>query len=59
MTGLGYAGAGNSGWGRGGSDGGAQWDRGANLKEYYAKRDEQEAQAVQDNSKLQCSEKHW
>lgn len=42
MTGLGYSGGGNSGWGAGG----AQWDRGANLKEYYAKRDEQEAQAV-------------
>uniref|UniRef100_A0A3Q3MY32 RNA helicase n=1 Tax=Mastacembelus armatus TaxID=205130 RepID=A0A3Q3MY32_9TELE len=33
VTGVGYS-------------GGAQWDRGANLKEYYAKRDEQEAQAV-------------
>ncbi len=36
VTGLGYSGGG----------GGAQWDRGANLKEYYARRDEQEAQAV-------------
>lgn len=25
---------------------GAQWDRGANLEEYYSKREEQEAQAV-------------
>ena len=24
----------------------AQWDRGANLKDYYSKREEQEAQAV-------------
>lgn len=29
-----------------GDGGGAEWDRGANLKEYYARRDEQEAQAV-------------
>lgn len=36
VTGLGYS----------GGAGGAQWDRGANLKEYYARRDEQEAQAV-------------
>ncbi|XP_035771825.1 ATP-dependent RNA helicase A [Neolamprologus brichardi] len=52
VTGLGYAGAGNSGWGRGGSDGGAQWDRGANLKEYYAKRDEQEAQATLESEEV-------
>ncbi|MEQ2215700.1 hypothetical protein XENOCAPTIV_004559, partial [Xenoophorus captivus] len=32
--------------GQGYSGGGAQWDRGANLKEYYTRRDEQEAQAV-------------
>lgn len=32
--------------GNGGGGGGAEWDRGANLKEYYARRDEQEAQAV-------------
>lgn len=25
---------------------GAQWDRGANLKDYYSKKEEQEAQAV-------------
>lgn len=25
---------------------GAEWDKGANLKEYYTKREEQEAQAV-------------
>lgn len=36
VTGLGYSGGG----------GGAEWERGANLKEYYARRDEQEAQAV-------------
>uniref|UniRef100_A0A8C2ZEX1 RNA helicase n=1 Tax=Cyclopterus lumpus TaxID=8103 RepID=A0A8C2ZEX1_CYCLU len=42
VTGLGYSGGGNSGWGGGG---GAEWGEGANLKEYYAKRDEQEAQA--------------
>uniref|UniRef100_I3IUS8 RNA helicase n=2 Tax=Oreochromis niloticus TaxID=8128 RepID=I3IUS8_ORENI len=52
VTGLGYAGGGNSGWGRGGSDGGAQWDRGANLKEYYAKRDEQEAQATLESEEV-------
>ena len=43
VTGLGYSGGGNSGWGAGGA---GLWDRGANLKEYYARRDEQEAQAV-------------
>lgn len=25
---------------------GAQWDRGANLQDYYSKKDEQEAQVV-------------
>lgn len=34
--------------GQGYSGGGAQWERGANLKEYYAKKEEQEAQAVPD-----------
>ncbi|XP_030608663.1 ATP-dependent RNA helicase A [Archocentrus centrarchus] len=52
VTGLGYAGGGSSGWGRGGGDGGAQWDRGANLKEYYAKRDEQEAQATLESEEV-------
>lgn len=42
-TGLGYS----SGerYGKGGG-GGAEWDRGAALKEYYTRREEQEAQAV-------------
>ncbi|KAL7386398.1 hypothetical protein ABVT39_007731 [Epinephelus coioides] len=53
VTGLGYSGGGNSGWGGGGGGGGgAQWDRGANLKEYYAKRDEQEAQATLESEEV-------
>ncbi|KAK9538315.1 hypothetical protein VZT92_003498 [Zoarces viviparus] len=53
VTGLGYSGGGNSGWGGGGAGGGgAQWDRGANLKEYYAKRDEQEAQATLESEEV-------
>lgn len=44
VTGLGYAGGGGAAWGGGG--GASEWERGANLKEYYARRDEQEAQAV-------------
>lgn len=44
VTGLGYAGRGDAVW-RGGG-GASEWERGANLKEYFAKRDEQEAQAV-------------
>lgn len=44
VTGLGYAGRGGAALGRGG--GASEWERGANLKEYYARRDEQEAQAV-------------
>uniref|UniRef100_A0A665V471 RNA helicase n=1 Tax=Echeneis naucrates TaxID=173247 RepID=A0A665V471_ECHNA len=39
---------GSSAWG----GGGAQWDRGANLKEYYAKRDEQEAQATLESEEV-------
>ena len=35
-----------------GGGGGAEWDRGANLKEYYARRDEQEAQAVRHQNQL-------
>uniref|UniRef100_A0A8C2EEQ6 RNA helicase n=2 Tax=Cyprinus carpio TaxID=7962 RepID=A0A8C2EEQ6_CYPCA len=35
VTGLGYSGFGN-----------AQWERGANIQEYYSKRDEQDAKAV-------------
>lgn len=45
VTGLGYAGRGGAAWG-GGGGGACEWERGANLKEYYARRDEQEAQAV-------------
>lgn len=41
-AGLGYS-RGSGVW-KGG--GGAEWERGANLKEYYTKREEQEAQAV-------------
>lgn len=54
VTGLGYSGAGTSGWGRrgGGRGGAAQWDRGANLAEYYAKRDEQEAQATLESEEV-------
>lgn len=51
VTGLGYSGAGGgssfgqgSGYGPGPEE--AHWERGANLKEYYARKDEQEAQAV-------------
>ncbi|XP_047197965.1 LOW QUALITY PROTEIN: ATP-dependent RNA helicase A [Hippoglossus stenolepis] len=51
VTGLGYSGGGSSGWG-GGRGAGAQWDRGANLKEYYAKRDEQEAQATLESEEV-------
>uniref|UniRef100_A0A3Q2E140 RNA helicase n=1 Tax=Cyprinodon variegatus TaxID=28743 RepID=A0A3Q2E140_CYPVA len=41
VTGQGYSGG-----------GGAQWDRGANLKEYYARRDEQEAQATLESEEV-------
>uniref|UniRef100_A0A3Q1EAL2 RNA helicase n=1 Tax=Acanthochromis polyacanthus TaxID=80966 RepID=A0A3Q1EAL2_9TELE len=40
---------GNSGWG---GAGGAQWERGANLKEYYAKKEEQEAQATLESEEV-------
>lgn len=40
-AGLGYS-RGSEVW----KGGGAEWERGANLKEYYTKREEQEAQAV-------------
>lgn len=43
-AGLGYS-RGSGFWKAGGAAG-AEWERGANLKEYYAKRAEQEAQAV-------------
>ncbi|GLD68596.1 ATP-dependent RNA helicase A isoform X1, partial [Lates japonicus] len=52
VTGLGYSRGGNCGWGGGGGGGGAQWDRGANLKEYYAKREEQEAQATLESEEV-------
>ena len=45
MTGLGYSGGGEHTQ-SGGGGGGAPWERGANLKEYYSKRDEMEAKAV-------------
>ncbi|XP_014852779.1 PREDICTED: ATP-dependent RNA helicase A isoform X1 [Poecilia mexicana] len=41
VTGLGYSGG-----------GGAEWERGANLKEYYARRDEQEAQATLESEEV-------
>lgn len=43
-AGLGYSRG--SGFWKGGGAAGAEWERGANLKEYYTKREEQEAQAV-------------
>ncbi|XP_078417512.1 ATP-dependent RNA helicase A isoform X1 [Cetorhinus maximus] len=43
-------GTGNGGGGGGGFDG--YWERGANLKEYYEKRDEQEAQATLESEGL-------
>ncbi|XP_037132075.1 ATP-dependent RNA helicase A isoform X2 [Syngnathus acus] len=42
VTGLGYSGGG----------GGADWERGANLKDYYARRDEQEAQATLESEEV-------
>lgn len=45
VTGLGYSG-GSGDYSGGGANSNAPWDRGANLKDYYSKRDEQEAQAV-------------
>ncbi|KAM9327076.1 ATP-dependent RNA helicase A [Gastrophryne carolinensis] len=38
--------------GYGPQTGGASWDRGANLKEYYAKRDEQEAEATLESEEV-------
>ncbi|KAM8849935.1 ATP-dependent RNA helicase A isoform 2-T7 [Spinachia spinachia] len=55
VTGLGYSGGRNSGCGRGGGGGGgaaAEWERGANLKQYYVKRDEQEAQATLESEEV-------
>lgn len=57
VTGLGYSGAGGgssfgqgSGYGPGPEE--AHWERGANLKEYYARKDEQEAQATLESEEV-------
>ncbi|XP_055721765.1 ATP-dependent RNA helicase A protein-like [Salvelinus fontinalis] len=53
VTGLGYSGGdggGNYSGGAGNSN--APWDRGANLKDYYSKRDEQEAQATLESEEV-------
>ncbi|XP_040262794.1 ATP-dependent RNA helicase A isoform X2 [Bufo bufo] len=42
--------SGSSGYGP--QTGGANWDRGANLKDYYAKRDEQDAQATLESEEV-------
>ncbi|XP_056387862.1 ATP-dependent RNA helicase A isoform X1 [Hyla sarda] len=42
--------SGSSGYGP--QTGGSNWDRGANLKDYYAKRDEQEAQATLESEEV-------
>ncbi|XP_055008061.1 ATP-dependent RNA helicase A isoform X1 [Boleophthalmus pectinirostris] len=55
VTGLGYSGGrGNPGFGPGyrSAPGGAQWEAGANLKEYYNRRDEQEAQATLESEEV-------
>ncbi|XP_037833506.1 ATP-dependent RNA helicase A isoform X2 [Kryptolebias marmoratus] len=57
VTGQGYSGLGHFGQGGGGGGGGggaegAQWDRGANLKEYYARKEEQEAQATLESEEV-------
>ncbi|KAK6310636.1 hypothetical protein J4Q44_G00186910 [Coregonus suidteri] len=49
VTGLGYSGGGGGNYSGGGGNSNAPWDRGANLKDYYSKRDEQEAQAAWDS----------
>uniref|UniRef100_A0A3P8WSM2 RNA helicase n=1 Tax=Cynoglossus semilaevis TaxID=244447 RepID=A0A3P8WSM2_CYNSE len=49
VTGLGYSGGAAPGRSRGG---GAEWSRGANLKEYYSRRDEQEAQATLESEEV-------
>ncbi|KAM9845216.1 ATP-dependent RNA helicase A isoform 1-T2 [Aulostomus maculatus] len=51
VTGLGYSERSGAGRGWGGA-GEAHWDRGANLKEYYARRDEQEAQATLESEEV-------
>uniref|UniRef100_A0AAY5KZW6 RNA helicase n=1 Tax=Esox lucius TaxID=8010 RepID=A0AAY5KZW6_ESOLU len=51
VTGLGYSGGGgNYSGGVGNSN--APWERGANLKDYYSKRDEQEAQATLESEEV-------
>ncbi|CAL9689435.1 unnamed protein product [Knipowitschia caucasica] len=57
VTGLGYSAArGDQGFGPGpgygDGGGGAQWEAGANLKEYYARRDEQDAQATLESEEV-------
>uniref|UniRef100_A0A1A8VBK1 RNA helicase n=1 Tax=Nothobranchius furzeri TaxID=105023 RepID=A0A1A8VBK1_NOTFU len=47
VMGQGYSGGGNFG-----REGGAQWERGANLMEYYAKKEEQEAQATLESEEV-------
>ncbi|XP_057712948.1 ATP-dependent RNA helicase A isoform X1 [Corythoichthys intestinalis] len=51
ITRLGYSGGGG-GVGGGAVEGGANWERGANLKEYYARRDEQEAEATLESEEV-------
>nr|XP_056701418.1 ATP-dependent RNA helicase A [Euleptes europaea] len=46
VTGVPPLGTGNSGYG------GAQWDRGANLKDYYSRKEEQEAQATLESEEV-------
>ncbi|XP_020318158.2 ATP-dependent RNA helicase A isoform X1 [Oncorhynchus kisutch] len=51
VTGLGYSG-GSGNFSGGGTNSNAPWDRGANLKDYYSKRDEQEAQATLESEEV-------
>ncbi|MEE6495870.1 hypothetical protein FKM82_002172 [Ascaphus truei] len=50
-TGRAASGAGSTGYGPT-FGGGAQWERGANLKDYYAKKEEQEAQATVESEEV-------
>uniref|UniRef100_A0A8C7IKR5 RNA helicase n=1 Tax=Oncorhynchus kisutch TaxID=8019 RepID=A0A8C7IKR5_ONCKI len=53
VTGLGYSGGDSGGNYSGGSgNSNAPWDRGDNLKDYYSKRDEQEAQATLESEEV-------
>ncbi|CAL8277572.1 unnamed protein product [Lota lota] len=49
--GGGARGGGGGAWG-GGAGGGASWERGANLQEYYARKDEQEANATLESEEV-------